>query len=561
MRRTKWTILAGLGGLGAVPLLAVSCGGGSVGTSGADASSDARVVTEAATLNNDVGPGPDANVPHCTFGDGTDPVALCTQKTVLTALHKHAFDSKAGVATSWSPTTGLADVGDAGARLHDWTDDVGYAAAASLYLTSAFAYGDIQLTPTLTTDLSALTSILEKELAPLPAGYSGEPYQRLRVAAGGLRTINQLTDGNAIDAIADAYGRAAYSGYFFALAAAPRDAGVDASGPTDGGKGISDAGKDAADATKGVADAAKDAAKDAADATTGVHDAAKDAPDAALAAGDGIFGRPTPTSGVYSYVTADVATAAYAMLDLAVRDSTDAGHAECSRWQLAAEAAFDHLYNRARDPSTGLYYTALVTSSDPGHDALDTSMVNPGLLLSDTTATVALALTRARDLVTANPTTLNLVQAYPFGDRIADALASLQAPSLYDGPADAGGGSATGFMQGYEPEAGVVTAKPTRPNAFILAVLNRQFYAVGTRWGTEIGAVTRTLINPSPANTSLFSVIAGQDAFFGACARSFQPLAADAGQDVDSYQSAAVVAFVEGMNMLMPQQAQIPLDQ
>ena len=73
--------------------------------------------------------------------------------------------------------------------------------------------------------------------------------------------------------------------------------------------------------------------------------------------------------------------------------------------------------------------------------------------------------------------------------------------------------------------------------------------------------MTRTLINTYPPNTSLFSVVAGQDAFFGACSRSFQPLGADAGPDVDSYESAAVVAFVEGMNMLMPQQPQVPLEQ
>jgi hypothetical protein len=499
----------------------------------------------------------DADVTHCSLGDGSDPVALCTQKTVLKAMHGKAFDAKAGVATSWSPTTGLADVSDGGARLHVWTDDVGYGSAIAAYLASAAEYGDTQITAALEADLTALVPIVEKELTPLPDGYSGEPYQRLQAMAGGLRTIDDVSDGNAIGAIADAYGRAAYTSYFFSLASAACDAGADASVKGDAGHGPADAGKDATtggpdaakDATLGASDAAKDAAKSPSDATV-------DGAEAALPEVDGVFGRPTGTSGVYAYVTADVATAAYAMLDLAVRDAADAGPSQGIKWQLAARSAFDHLYNRARDPVSGLYRTALITSGGCGPDALDTSTANPGLLLTDTTATVALALTRARDLVNVNSSALGVLQTYPFGDRIADALASLNyaAAGLYDGPAIDAGTAPTGFMEGYQAGQGVVTSKPTRPNAFLYAVLQRQFLTVWTPWLGEIEPLAATLISSSTANTSLFSVVAGQQAFFGACSRDFQPLGADAGPDADSYQSAANVAFVEAMNMMLPAQ-------
>jgi hypothetical protein len=552
MQRARWLVAVGCAGVAGVPLLATSCGGGSSQASvGADAS-DAMVEAEVLSVSGDAGPMPDANVPHCTLDNGTDPVALCVQKMALEALHSRAFDSKGGVAASWSPSTGRVDVGDGGARVHSWTDDVGYAAAAAAYLTSAAVYGDPQLTTPLDGDLHALATLLKEELSPLPEGYSGEPYLRLRVAAGGLRTVNDVTEGDAIDSVADAYGRAAFTQYYVTLAALPGDAGSeagsDAAQVADGGP---DAAVDARGGDGSAVDATTpgvDAATDVPDATLGATDAGVEAGDAAVIVQDGVFGRPSGSG--YAYTTADVATAACAMLDLAARDPSDAS---AKKWQMAAMSAFDHIHDRARDPVTGLYFTALVTSGDPGHDALQTSLASPGVLLTDTTATVALALARARDLASANTTSLSLAQGYPFTARIADALAALQVPSLYDGPLDAATGSATGFMAGYDPDAGILTSKPTRPNAYLLAVLNRQF-TVGTPWGTEIGPLDRTLIGVLPANTSLLTVIPDQAAYFEACTRDFKPLGADAGPYAASYQAAAVVAFVEGMNALLPAQ-------
>lgn len=534
MRPMRWLAVAALAMGPAAPLLAFSCTSPTPSAAGGADASDAPVETGGFLMSGDVGSGPDANVPRCTLAGGRDPVALCTQKAVLGAMHSHAFSAKSGVASGWSPVTGLADEGDGGVRLRVWTDDVGYAAAAALYHTSAGVYGDGQLTPTLDSDLAALVPMLEADLTPLPDEYSGEPYQRLRVAAAGLRTTNHVTDGDAIDALADAYGRAIHATYFFAVNASPRDAGGDGASVLDSGHPVGDA------AALG-------------DAARGGPDAAARAPDANAPSGkDGIFGRPSGSG--YAYLPSSSATAAYAMLDLAVRHPTDPSHAS---WQLSAISAFDHLYDRARDPSTGLYYTALITSGVPGHDALDLSQPGAADLLTDTTITVALALTRARDLVAGNASALALVQAYPFGARVADALASLNgAPSLYDGPAQDAGASATGFMTGLGPARALITSKATRGNAFALAVLSRQFFTVGTPWGAEIVPLTRTLIATQPAGAGLLGVLAGQGAYLAACSRSFEPLTAgeDAGPYAGRYQSAANIAFVEAMSELLPPQ-------
>jgi len=570
MRRVKWLALVGISGSVPTVLLAVSCG--TTGAGSADAGFDAPVDSSLEAPGfGEIGPSPDGSISSCTLNNGSDPVALCTQKIVLAAMHAHAFDPKAGIASSWSPTTGAADVGDAGTRLHAWTDDVGYAAASALYHTSSAVYGDTQLTPVLDNDLIALVPLLESELTPLPASYAGEPYLRLRLAAGGLRTINDLTDGNAVDALADAYGRAIYTKYFFPLA--PGDAGDaehDAGhSPLDGGgDGGHDAGHGQLDAGGGDGgldasrqDAAPDGGHEAGFVDSGhdsslvdsghAHDAGSGTLDASPAGTDGIIG--TRTASGYAYLTTSAALAACGLIDLASRNPTDP---DVTKWQLAAASVFDHLYLHGRDATTGLYRTALIASGGLGPDPIDPSVANGSLLLSDTTATVALALTEARDIVAANSSALLVVGAYPFGDRIAAALASLNGvPSLYDGPANDASVFPTGFVEGYEPGQGLVYAKSTEANVFALVVLNRQFFTIGTVFGTEMQPLTQTLISTGAPNQSLFTVLVNQSAFFAASSRTFQLLGADAGfAHETSYQSAATLSFVEGMNLMLPAQ-------
>jgi hypothetical protein len=126
--------VAALAGLVAAIGPSVSCGGGSPDV--ADAAVDPAPEAGTPLSGDDAGPEPDGGAAHCTLGDGTEPVALCMQKSVLSALHAHAFDREAGVASSFSPASGMADEGDGGQRLHAWTDDVGYAAAVAFYLAS-----------------------------------------------------------------------------------------------------------------------------------------------------------------------------------------------------------------------------------------------------------------------------------------------------------------------------------------------------------------------------------------------------------------------------------------
>jgi hypothetical protein len=523
MRKVALACAASVGIVG-LPLY-LACGGGTSGNPDqTDASDGPADALPDANRPEVVVPPPDASVLNCMLADRTDPVALCTQKLVLRSLHNAAFNTTTGVAASWSYATGLPDPVP-----HDWHDDVGYAAALTGYYQSSLLYGDTELTPTVSGDLMTLTTLVLAELAMLPDEYSGEAYQRLRAAAGGLRLLNFVTDGDMLDAIADAYGRAIYTKYFFALASPP---------PVDAGGGDAGAG-----------DAGPDASADAsADGATG------DAGEGGAPIADGIIGRPM--NGAYAYTTADVATAALALLDLAARNPGDVNH---SAWQLAAQGAFEHLYNRARDATTGLYYRALITSTDPVHDQLDPAQTPNDALLADVTATVALALSRADELVTKNASSLPLVVSYPLNQHAADALDAVNAtPSLYDGPVEAGATS-TGFMEGYVPSsATLITSKATRANAYLMATQNRlelSPHSVNTKWGPEVGSLFHSLTDVLPENSSLLSVVpGGQNAYLRASSRGFTFLDADggdAGPYADSYQSAAVVAFVEGMNELL----------
>jgi hypothetical protein len=444
---------------------------------------------------------PDSNVSRCALDDKTDPVAFCTQKRALRALHDAAFDRARGVASGWDSTTGSPDANDSGALLHDWHDDLGYAAAIALYLSNASLYGDDELNPTVTADLLALAPLIEQELANLPDEYGGEVYLHLRRAAGGARFVNDTSDGDKLDAIADAYAHNVTARYFVSLSSSSQ----------------------------------------AIDAAAG---------DAATSTPDGIIGRAR--GGERAYLTADVATAAVALLDLAVRAPTGS---QQSSAQLAAEAALDHIYRRARDPVTGLYFRALVTSSDPTHDQLDSSPTPSDALATDVTATVALALSRAQEMVNTNRAALTLVAAYPFGDHVAEALSSVNGgTSLYDGPAGDAAATSTGFMEGYIPSAqSLITTKALRDNAFLLAVLHRQRIMAGTRWDTEILPMRATLVQPVPPGGGFFSVVPNQNAYLRAVSRNFNFVSdSDGGEPhAHSYQSAAVVAFVEGMSELL----------
>ncbi len=512
----RFSLLASLGLLAVAPLVALACGGDTTSSGapdgGGDGTSDVTTDTTLVPPDTYVPPS-DASMKHCQLNDMTDPVALCTQKLVLRATHVAAFDATRGLATGWDSTTGALDTDGAGAVQHDLHDDLGYLSACGLYHTSSGAYGDTELTPTLDADAVALAPLVEQELATLPDEYSGETYARLRNAAGAARLANDSMDGDKLDTIAETYGRRIFSSYFFPVMemidAGPGEGGADAApeaGPPDGG-------------------------------------------DAGAPIPDGILGRPSG-AGAYAYAPADVATAALALLDLAQRNPTDPSQ---TSWQIAALGAFEHLHARARDPVTGLYYRALVTSNDPGHDQLDPAQTPSDVLLTDVTATVALALSRAADLVNVNAMILPIAANYPFNLRVDDALAAVNAtPPLYDGDPDAGTAMSTGFMEGYVPSTQtLLSSKATRDNAYLLATLYRQGRMTGTRFLTELQPTMFTLIQQTLPMGSLLTATPGQNAYFHAVTRGFGVLGADAGETFPaSYKTAAVVAFIEGINEL-----------
>jgi hypothetical protein len=465
-----------------------SCGGGdaSTTTTGTSAGGGAPDAGDAAELD-EFPVAPDAGLTaSCTLDNGTDPVGLCIQKVVLGAEHLAAFDAVRGLAQSWDSTTFAPDTDASHVVLHDAHDDAAYAASVARYHQSAETYGDTELTGQLDADLIALAPTLTKELTPAPAEYAGELYRDLRDASGGLRYLNQNDLATSVDALAEAYGRAIFDAYYVTLAAG--DAGVT----------------------------------------------------------DAILG--APSGGATAYAPADVATGALALLDLAVRHATD-DPAHAASWQSAAATALDHLHLRARDAGTGMYFSALVTSADPDHDAL--APAAPGgppadALLSDVQARVALALLRAQDLVNNNPMALKSLSAYPFEQRAEEAIAALDAPtpSLWDAVG-------TGYAEGWVPSTStLLDDKPTRANALMLAALHRAGLMGNTPFASRTKALRPLLLARMPAHTGLLDVLPDQDGYLRTAPASFDFAGSDAGvaPRARSYFSGAISAAVEGLS-------------
>jgi hypothetical protein len=230
-------------GLTSLVALHACSGGGDSSTSGTTTSSTATAgaggTTTTTTTNGQGGSPPDASVIHCKKDDGSDPVNLCAQKVVLLGVHTAGFSAEKGVAQSWDEKTGLPDKGPDGKALHDPRDDARYAAAIARYHESAQEYGDTEATPVLDADLLALVPLLQAEFASPPKTYDGEIYMDLRVAAGGLRYLNEDDSAAKLDAIADTYGRAIFADHFVALAGqdgvlgAPMGQGAAAYAPAD----------------------------------------------------------------------------------------------------------------------------------------------------------------------------------------------------------------------------------------------------------------------------------------------------------------------------------------
>ena len=491
--------------LGLLPFAPFACSsdGAAPATPLAEAStsdaSDAEVADDTAL------PPLDASTIHCTLFDGTDPVGLCAQKVALRSMHS-VFTDSSGVPSRWDAKTGIAEKDDAGNTSHDPKDDIAYGAALTRYFVNSIAYGDEELTTIAYGDLPRVATLVEKELAVLPKSYDGALYRNLRYLAVGLRYVDSTDHATKIDALADAYGAAIYTGYYHVLAVATEDAGAAGDASIDSGdSGAANDGGDGGSTGGGSLD-------------------------------DGIFGIAA-SGAAYSYDSVDAVTGAFALLDMALNHSSNATVA--AAWQRAALSVIDHVWRRARHAPTGMTYRALVTSDDASGDTPAGTV-----LTADVQATIALALLRMRDLVPADAGAAPQLAAYPLGAHAVSAIASLHgASSLWD---DAG----IGTMAAYDSDGGTIdTTKPTRANALLLGALHRSFsVSASSTYEQEVAPLFARLSSLTIGDPGFLTVIVDQAAYFDAVTRDYR--LGDGG--IPPYSTAASTAACEGLNELGP---------
>jgi hypothetical protein len=517
--------------------LAWACGGhtnasspGSDGGADADAGDDA----DDASGLDDFGTLPDGSSNNCTYkdvatGELLDPVALCLQQQALTYEAQYAYTKGHGVAPGWSSTAPYAQV-----QGHDWQDDLGLAGAIGAYYCSSEVYGNNHSTPTFSAVLGDLAPVLVGELqqtpSPLQGSYDGELYFRLRWAQAAFDYANN-TQAQELKGIADTFG-ASIAGHAYAVAAAGGDAGT---------------------------------------------------------AGGMVIGTQNG-DGTVSYAPAQTMMAAAALLDMAVLGSSSADAGPVQAWATTAQQVISYVMARGRDPVTGLFYQSLVTSSDPGHDAVGPGTPTNDTMLTQTQAWVVLALARAQDLLDTYPSN-------PSADAGADA-GEPDASSLFETYWVAGAGVATamtnaGLFDGNTnpppapavPPVGaymeglilsgsqLLTNKVTLDNAIMLGGSHRVQVGAGSPLAYQLGEL-RSALGGVPvgtlqlASTSLFTIVtdanedllqqsylrAGSKAFGDAVAYTPGAEGGPEGTALEpgatSYRSDAVHAMIEGISQL-----------
>jgi hypothetical protein len=512
---------AGLAGLAA-------CSGGGSNGSGAGDAGEQDAPFDQSVLPTDSGPVsnpdvatvvPEASVHNCILrtadGGAADPVLLCSQETALLNLLTNAYTTGTGVAPGFgSQPPYTASTG------HAWQDDLGLAASLGAFQCSALAYGDTMYLGMFDAVLTDLGKLLPGEVVTA-GSYGGELYFRLRNAARGFSLIGSASVASALDAMADGYARAIQTGFVQSVQLQSPDAGA------------LDAG-----------------------ATTAT-----------------LIGVLDTQNGTVSYAPAQAAMAAAALLDMAARAtaSGDAG-AQAAAFAASGSGALAYLWARARDPVTGLFYQALVTSGDAGHDQLGTGTYANDALLSDVQASVVLALARAQTAANALAGDGGSGQA-PYAAQIETLVTALTSAGLFNGVTMMPQGTVVlvpgAWMQGLVPSLGLtLTNQTTASNALLLGGYTRaEALGVATQWGWEVVGLGLALdfASPSgapwPANSNLVSVVTDglgdvtQVAYLTAVskgwgwARAFSPSGGDAGLDPDatSYSTAAVNAMVEGV--------------
>ena len=450
----------------------------------------------------------------------------------------------AEVSAAYVTGIGVAHTWDDSGRTngHAWQDDLGLASAIASFLCGAEFYGSTQY-ESLGATLGDLGGVLANELATPPPGYDGDIYFRLRNAEAGFNFGNDTAHAAALGQLADAYGRAIQKTYARS---------VPPSGDGGGAPGI-------------------------------------------------VLGTPDPDGGI-DYAPDQVIMGAAALLDMVVlhANDPDAG-VDPASWKTTALAAVAYVWNRARDPGTGLFYQSLVTSGDPGHDALQPGgSPTSDALLTDVQAAAVLGFARVQDRLdtlaadddAGPPDAISDEEPYlAEADAIVQALTSASAVDagdagaqastpLWDG-ADSAVANPGAYLEGVVPSLGgaFLTNKTTLSAAFLLGGVHRLAAVRGTTASFVVPQLRAALVQNTPGNSSLFTVVTGaggipaQDGFLRASSRTWGyatlfegPGAGEGGgaqeqeeQGAREYRADAINAVVEGLNQLWQGSQNAPL--
>ncbi|HEX8791101.1 MAG TPA: hypothetical protein VF765_09110 [Polyangiaceae bacterium] len=422
-----------------------ACGSSKAVSSGgppdaSDAASDApEEFTSGDAAAVDVSPPPDASGYVCWIpnaGDKTqgltDPVLLCTQDQVLGFVLQYAYVKGTGVMSSWSSTPPNYAAG----TTHDWRDDLGLAAAIGDFHCSAGYYGSTVDIAKYDSTLVDLHTILPGEISKANQSYDGALYYRLRSAGLAFTYAMDSDDAMTLAAAADAWAANVMTS--FTTTVTP---------PATGGNGDG-----------GAADGS--------------------APPAPVA----LIGQPKG-NGTVQYAPAQSIMAAAALLDMARVHANDPdGGAAVPTWIATAEGTLSYVWNRARDPMSGLFYQSLITSSDPGHDALAPGGTpTSDALLTDVQGAAVLGLSRAMRALGASVIPDGGSQPpLPYAGWANQIVGAMTASNLFHGtyPPSLCTGCQPGieppappgaFMEGYVPSLSMVMPNQTvAGNAYLL---------------------------------------------------------------------------------------------
>ncbi len=347
----------GFGSLAWLPLLVVwacSGGGGSAQPppDGDDSDAQPDVPDEFSVPD---GPNPEGGS-SCTVGIAgmtTDPVALCFQGDLLTAEVAGAYVNGQGVAQTWDDSGHTSG--------HAWQDDLGLASAIASFECSAEYYGNADYLGRSTLVLGDLAKCAREGAARGAWATTARSTSAFCNAEAGYNYLNDEAKRRRL----------------------PRPRGRLRPNPPDllcpgrSIRSLDDAGSTRRDHRNGTPD----------------------------------------RSGGVDYAPAQAIMAAAALLDMAVLYGSDPDAGAPGPRHMASSlalAALGYVWSRGRDPVTGLFYQALVTSNDAGHDALLPGTPTSDALLTDVQATAVLGLSRVQTaLDTLQADALTLVALTP----------------------------------------------------------------------------------------------------------------------------------------------------